>query len=114
LDVKKIGGGPQLEGPVSTQSGEPRKGVQAPFADKLPGSSDAAGSGDPLQRALLGAVESVRAGGFTGDEAIEAVLDAARASIGPTLPDEVDIEDVLEYIRETLENDPTFLALVEG
>ena len=114
MDVKKIGGGPRLEGPDLAESGKPHKGVQSPFADQLQGANPMADCADPLQRALLGAVESVRADGLSGNEALEAVIDAARASLEPTLPDEVDIEDVLEYIRETLESDPTFLALVEG
>ena len=41
-------------------------------------------------------------------------MDGSREILQKELPAEVDIDDVLEYIRETLEGDPAFMALVKG
>lgn len=59
-------------------------------------------------------VQSVRSGDLEPDAALETIVERSREVLRRELPPEVDIDDVLEYIRETLEGDPAFMALVKG
>jgi hypothetical protein len=109
LDIKKIGGPSAPDPQQDTEpSGPDRKGVQAPFD----AASREAGSATEGLEALDAAVTDT--GEIQPEQALEAVMEAARATIVEALPDEVDSEQVLEYIRETLEDDPTFSALIRG
>ena len=45
--------------------------------------------------------------------AVDLILERSRDALASTLPAEVDMEDVLQYIKETLEGDPVFMSLLE-
>jgi hypothetical protein len=57
---------------------------------------------------------AVRAGDLAPSDALEFILDRAAPLIREHLPPEVELQDVLAYIRETLEDDPAFMSLVDG
>lgn len=115
MDIKKIGGPSAPDPQQDTEpSGPDRKGVQAPFDAASREAGSATEGLEALDAAVTDTVEAVRRGEIQPEQALEAVMEAARATIVEALPDEVDSEQVLEYIRETLEDDPTFSALIRG
>jgi len=117
LSIKKIGGaGP----PDVTGAGEARDPATArapgeAFGDTLRAATGARAdrSGD-LQAVVLDVVQSVQRGDLEPEVALQTIVERSREILLRELPPEVDIDDVLEYIRETLEGDPTFMALVKG
>lgn len=114
MTVKKIGGpgSTPVTGPEEP-GGKPSAGVREAFKQSLqasPAGATAAG----LEGVVMQAVEAVRRGDLEPDRALESILESSRQVLASELPAEVDMEDVLQYIRETLEGDPTFLSLLEG
>lgn len=115
MDVKKIGppeGASSVDSTSPTAS--PAKGVQKSFHPDQQVPEGAAAALDGLQDVMLETVQAVRQGDLEPDQALDAIVDGARESLAASLPEAVDTEQVLEYIRETLQEDPAFLALLEG
>jgi hypothetical protein len=117
LSIKKIGGSgpPEVTGAGESRSpGTPRTAGEA-FGDTLRAAAGAPAdrSGD-LQAVVLDVVQSVQRGDLEPEAALQSIVEGSREILMRELPPEVDIDDVLEYIRETLEGDPAFMALVKG
>lgn len=117
MSIKKIGGSGPPEVPETGEAQGPGKagGASAAFGERLQAAAhadaeDVAG----LQAVVAGAVQAVRRGDLAPEAALESIMDGSREILQKELPAEVDIDDVLEYIRETLEGDPAFMALVKG
>ena len=117
MSIKKIGGPgpPEVTGSGDADGPEPSRGPAQAFGQRL---QAAAGSvpagGDGLQAVVLDVVQAVQRGDLEPDRALETIVEGSREILRAELPPEVDIDDVLEYIRETLEGDPAFMALVKG
>jgi hypothetical protein len=117
MDVKKIGG-PRVPDPDTAQEPggpEPAREPDGRFARAIDGHA----AGDPaaargLEEVLLETVQAVRRGDVEPAQAVDLILERSRQVLATTLPPEVDMEDVLQYIRETLEGDPVFMSLLEG
>jgi hypothetical protein len=117
LSIKKIGGAGPPEVPGSGEASGPERPREAheAFTEHLKAAAGA-GTDDQggLQAVVLEAVQSVRRGDLEPEAALESIIQGSREILRAELPAEVDIDDVLEYIRETLEGDPAFMALVKG
>jgi hypothetical protein len=117
LSIKKIGGPgqPEITGPSGPRSGDRAQEVREPFDGLVERTGPAEGQASAsIEGVLVEAVEAVRRGDLDPDQALESILEGSRSVLETQLPAEVDMEDVLEYIRETLEGDPTFMALLKG
>ncbi len=115
MQVKKTAG-PSATGLVQApdEASPARPAAQAPFGESLgpspAGTSQAAG----LDSIVEGIVGEVRAGRLEPEAALDSIVEAAREMVAASLPNDVDTEQVLEYIRETLKDDPTFNSLLRG
>jgi len=117
LSIKKIGGSgpPEVAGSGDDRGPEQARGAHEAFAERLQAAAGAGtGDVDGLQAVISEAVQSVRRGDLEPQVALESIIEGSREILLSELPSEVDIEDVLEYIRETLEGDPAFMALMKG
>jgi len=113
MTVRKIGG-PGIVPPADREEPEPAARAGEAFRDVLRASPAGAPGAPGLEGVVTGAVEAVRRGEIGADQAISTILEGARGVLAGDLPAGVDIDDVLEYIRETLEGDPAFVRLLEG
>jgi hypothetical protein len=117
LSIKKIGGSgpPEVTGTGESRAPQTPRTAGEAFGETLraAGGAQADRSGD-LQAVVLDVVQSVQRGDLEPEAALQSIVEGAREILVRELPPEVDIDDVLEYIRETLEGDPAFMALVKG
>jgi hypothetical protein len=115
LTVKKISGpgSAPVAGPEEPGQ-KPARRVGSSFAQSLGQAARGQGAEGGLEAVVLEAAQAVRRGDLDPDQALESILSTTRQVLARDLPPEVDMEDVLQYIKETLESDPTFLALLTG
>lgn len=117
MSIKKIGGSgpPRVTGAGESRGPERPRAAGEAFGEKLRAAAGAQAdrSGD-LQAVVLDVVQAVQRGDLEPEAALQSIVEGSREILVRELPPEVDIDDVLEYIRETLEGDPAFMALVKG
>ncbi len=120
MSIKGIGGpgaGQPLDGPVRPEEGSGKAVSQAGFREVVaegPAAARGAEASRDLEAVILRTVEAVRGGSLAPDKALDSILEQSREVLGRSLPRQVDIQETLDYIREILEGDPTFLALLKG
>jgi len=118
VDIKKTGGPgatDAIDAPDASRRSDATRGPETSFGERV---GEAAASppdlAPSLETALVDVVEAVRRGEIAPEAAIDHMIELSRETLASVLPPEVDMDEALGYIRETLENDPAFLALLEG
>ena len=121
MSVKDIGG--PGAGPPVTAGPEPAAapaGKAAPsgafreIAGIVPAGAPSPAVAGDLESVVARTIGAVRDGSLAPEKALDAILEGSREILASGMPRQVDIQETLDYIREILESDPTFLELLEG